>query len=129
MVLEHTFNYTSGETEEHMKFSSYLKNDILVLELKGKIMGGPESLAFHEELKKAVAAGQRKVVLDLGDVEWMNSSGLGLLISALTTSRNSGGEMKLARATDKITSLLVITKLNSVFDTKSTVDDAIASFS
>jgi anti-sigma B factor antagonist len=111
-----------------MKFTSYLKDGILVFELKGKIMGGPESATFHEELKKAVAAGQRRVVMDLGEVEWMNSSGLGLLISALTTVRNSSAEMKLARATDKITSLLVITKLNSVFETCATIDDAIASF-
>jgi anti-sigma B factor antagonist len=111
-----------------MKFTSYLKDGILVFELKGKIMGGPESATFHEELKKAVAAGQRRVVMDLGEVEWMNSSGLGLLISALTTVRAANSEMKLARATDKITSLLVITKLNSVFETCPTIDDAIASF-
>jgi anti-sigma B factor antagonist len=91
-------------------------------------MGGPESATFHDELKKAVAAGQRRVVMDLGEVEWMNSSGLGLLISALTTVKSSNAEMKLARATDKITSLLVITKLNSVFETCATIDDAIASF-
>ena len=66
--------------------------------------------------------------MDLGEVEWMNSSGLGLLISSLTTTRNSGGEMKLARATDKITSLLVITKLNSVFESHPTVETAAASF-
>jgi anti-sigma B factor antagonist len=111
-----------------MKFSSYLQDGILVFELKGKIMGGPESATFHEELKKAVAAGQRQVVIDLGEVEWMNSSGLGLLISALTTVRAAGAEMKLARATDKISSLLVITKLDSVFETHSTIDSALASF-
>jgi anti-sigma B factor antagonist len=111
-----------------MKFSSYLKDGILIFELKGKIMGGPESVTFHDDLKKAVAAGQRRVILDLGDVEWMNSSGLGLLISALTTVRAAEAEMKLARATDKITSLLVITKLNSVFETHQTIDQAIASF-
>jgi anti-sigma B factor antagonist len=111
-----------------MKFASYLKDQTLIFGLKGKIMGGPESLEFHEQLKKAIASGQKKIVLDLGDVEWMNSSGLGLLISALTTTRNAGGEMKLARATDKINSLLVITKLNSVFETLPTVDNAVASF-
>jgi len=111
-----------------MKFTHYVKEGVLVFELKGKIMGGPEAATFHDKLKEDVTAGQRKVVLDLGGVEWMNSSGLGLLISALTTSRNSGGEMKLARATDKITSLLVITKLNSVFESHPTVETAIASF-
>jgi anti-sigma B factor antagonist len=111
-----------------MKFSSSLKDGVLVFTLKGKIMGGPESTEFHDELKKAVNSGQRKLIMDLGDVEWMNSSGLGLLISALTTARNSGGEMKLARATDKITSLLVITKLSSVFDSHPSVPAAAASF-
>lgn len=111
-----------------MKYSSTQKNDVLVYELKGKIMGGPESAAFHEELKKAVESGHKKFVFDLGGVDWMNSSGIGLLISAHTTARNNGGEMKLARATDKITSLLVITKLNSVFETYATVDEALARF-
>jgi anti-sigma B factor antagonist len=112
-----------------MKFSNTVKDGILVFSLKGKIMGGPESAAFHEELRKTVAGGQRKVILDLGEVEWMNSSGLGLLISALTTVRNGGAEMKLARATDKITSLLIITKLNSVFESFPTIEGAVASFS
>ena len=111
-----------------MKFTTGLKEGILVFALKGKIMGGPESQEFHDELKKAVNAGQRKIVLDLGEVEWMNSSGLGLLISALTTARNAGGELKLSRATDKITSLLVITKLNSVFESHSTTEAAALSF-
>jgi anti-sigma B factor antagonist len=111
-----------------MKITSNLRDGILIFELKGKLMGGPESAAFHEELKKAVAAGQRKIVLDLGGVEWMNSSGLGLLISALTTARNSQGDVRLARTTDKITSLLVITKLDSIFSSHASVDDAIASF-
>ncbi|MFZ5433507.1 MAG: STAS domain-containing protein [Calditrichota bacterium] len=111
-----------------MKYSSTLKNGIPVFEIKGKIMGGAEANDFHEELKKAVAAGQKKIILDLGDVEWMNSSGLGMLISALTTVRNAQGEMRLARATDKITSLLVITKLTSVFESHPTVEAAVASF-
>jgi anti-sigma B factor antagonist len=109
-----------------MKFSSHLIDEVLVFGLKGKIMGGPEAQVFHDELRKAIAAGTRKVILDLGEVEWMNSSGLGLLISALTTVRAAGADMKLARATDKITSLLVITKLSSVFDSQPTVDAALA---
>jgi anti-sigma B factor antagonist len=111
-----------------MKITSTLRDGVLIFDLKGKLMGGPESAAFHEELKKAVAAGQKQIVLDLGEVEWMNSSGLGMLISALTTARNAQGEVKLARATEKINSLLVITKLDSIFVTFSKVDDAVASY-
>lgn len=111
-----------------MKHSLTMKDGVPIFELKGKIMGGAEANDFHEELKKNVIGGQKKIVIDLGSVEWMNSSGLGMLISALTTVKNAGGEMKLARATEKITSLLVITKLTSVFDSHPTVESAIASF-
>lgn len=111
-----------------MKHALTMKNGIPIFELKGKIMGGPEANEFHDELKRTVAGGQRKIVIDLGGVEWMNSSGLGMLISALTTVKNAGGEMKLARATEKITSLLVITKLTSVFESHPTLEAAIGSF-
>jgi anti-sigma B factor antagonist len=110
-----------------MKYSVRSEGKINIFELKGKVMGGPESAAFHEDLKKAVSDGQRQVVLDLGEVEWMNSSGLGLLISALSTMRNAGGELKLARVTDKIESLLVITKLNSIFEVHPDVKAAVTS--
>jgi anti-sigma B factor antagonist len=111
-----------------MKFTTRTQDSVTVFELRGKLMGGPESQEFHEALKNTVASGNKKVVLDLGGVEWMNSSGLGLLISALTTMRNAGGEMKLARVTDKIESLLVITKLNSVFETYPSVEDTLTRF-
>lgn len=110
-----------------MKYTTRKDGNVFVMELKGKVMGGPESASFHDDLKKAVAEGNRKIVLDLGEVEWMNSSGLGLLISALSTMRNAGGELKLARVTDKIESLLVITKLNSIFEVHSDVSAAMAS--
>lgn len=111
-----------------MKYPTRTKDGIFIFELRGKLMGGPEAQEFHEQLKTALAAGHKQVILDLGGVEWMNSSGLGMLISALTSMRNAGGEMKLARVTEKIESLLVITKLNSVFETHSTVQEAAASF-
>jgi len=111
-----------------MKYPTHTQDGVFVFELRGKMMGGPESQAFHEQLKSALSDGNKKVILDLGSVEWMNSSGLGMLISALTTMRNAGGEMKLARVTHKIESLLVITKLNSVFDSHPTVAAAAASF-
>jgi anti-sigma B factor antagonist len=111
-----------------MKYPTRTQDGITIFELRGKLMGGPESQEFHEQLKTAVSSGTQRVILDLGGVAWMNSSGLGMLIAALTTTRNTGGELKLARVTEKIESLLVITKLNSVFETHSTVPDAVASF-
>lgn len=111
-----------------MKLATEKRGDVFLIALKGKIMGGPESAQYHERLKEAIARGERKVVVDLGGVEWMNSSGLGLLISGFTTLRNAGGEMKLARATEKIQSLLVITKLVTVFEAHETVEAALNSF-
>jgi len=67
-------------------------------------------------------------VVDLGEVKFMNSSGLGMLIGALTTVRNAGGNLKLARASDKIEQLLVVTKLVTVFEHFDAVDEALASF-
>ena len=112
-----------------MKIDSHEHGDALIIELKGKVMGGPESADFQDLLKRSVTEGKKKVVIDLGEVEWMNSSGIGLLVSVFTTVKNGGGEMKIARATDKIESLLVITKLNSVFDTYPDVISAVASYS
>lgn len=101
----------------------------VVFELKGKIMGGPDSVVFHDTLKEYIDKGHKRFVLDLVKVDWMNSSGLGILISGLTTIRNADGELKLARVTDKIESLLMITKLITVFDTYDTIEDALTSFS
>jgi len=112
-----------------VKTTSHEHGDATVIELHGKVMGGPESADFQNAIKKSVSDGKKKVVVDLGGVEWMNSSGIGLLVSAFTTVKNSGGELKIARATSKIESLLVITKLNSVFDSHPDVITAVASFS
>lgn len=111
-----------------MKLKTTETNGVYLVEMSGKIMGGPESAQFHDAMKHAVANNLKKVVIDLGGVEWMNSSGIGLLVSAYTTLKNAGSEMKLARTTDKIQSLLVITKLNSVFDSHDSVENAVKSF-
>lgn len=112
-----------------MKFSSREENDVVILEPKGKMMGGPDTDMFHDKLHELVSKNIKKVVIDLSKVEWMNSRGLGTLISGLTTMRNNGGELKLACVTNKIESLLTITKLITVFEDYDSVEDAIKSFS
>lgn len=99
--------------------------EVVVFYLKGKLMGGPESSEVAEELRRYISSGSRKFVIDLGEVDWVNSSGLGLLIGGLSSIRSAGGSLILARVTDKIESLLVITKLSSVFDTCTTVEEAL----
>lgn len=111
-----------------MKMNVKEHEKVVVFELKGKIMGGPDAAVFHDTLKEYISKGYKRFLIDLAKVEWMNSSGLGILISGLTTIRNSGGELKLARVTEKINSLLMITKLITVFDTYESIEDALSSY-
>jgi anti-sigma B factor antagonist len=111
-----------------MKLSTREQDGILILEPKGKIMGGPDASLLNEKLHDYIDRKMNKVVIDLAKVDWMNSTGLGILISSYTTLRNAEGELKLANVTDKIHSLLTITKLVTVFDAYDSVDDALKSF-
>ena len=111
-----------------MKFSVREQDGVIILAPKGKIMGGPDSTELHEKLRELIKNNTKKVIIDLAEVDWMNSTGLGILISGLTTMRGAGGELKLARVTDKIQSLLVITKLVTVFENHDSVEAAVGSF-
>lgn len=111
-----------------MKLNHYEKDEVVVIEPKGKIMGGPESTALHDLLHDLLEQKKSKVVIDLSKVDWMNSTGLGLLISGLTTMRKADGELKLANTTEKIQSLLTITKLVTVFKSYGSVEDAVKAF-
>ncbi len=111
-----------------MKLKVGEKYNAAIVEIKGNVMGGPEAAEFSETLKKLMADGKKNIIIDLSEVKFMNSSGLGMLISGLTTVKNGGGVLKLANVTDKIQSLLMITKLITIFETFESVDDAVKSF-
>lgn len=111
-----------------MRLTDRMQNDIVILQPKGKIMGGPDTSLLHDKLHEYIEQNKRQVVIDLAEVDWMNSTGLGILIAGYTTLRNNQGELKLANVTDKIQSLLTITKLVTVFDAYDSVDEAIKSF-
>jgi anti-sigma B factor antagonist len=91
-------------------------------------MGGPETMEVHEKVKELVGKNIKKIVVDLGKVKWMNSSGLGALMGSMTTTKSAGGELKLTNVTDKVQSLFMITKLITIFETFDSVEEAIASF-
>jgi len=112
-----------------MKITEKEDKGVIVLELKGNIMGGDDETVFYEQLRQLIEKNKKKVVLDLAKVEWINSRGLGILISGLTTMKNSGGELKLARVADKVESLLTMTRLITAFETHETVEEAVNSFS
>ena len=111
-----------------MKLSHREQDGIVILEPKGKIMGGPDATVLHDQMHEMIAQKKLRVVIDLAKVDWMNSTGLGILIAGLTTMRDNQGELKLASVTEKIESLLTITKLITVFESYDTVDEAVASF-
>lgn len=105
-----------------------MEGNVAVITLKGKMMGGPDMQELHDHVKGLLNDGVKNIVADLSRVKWLNSSGLGALMGALTTIRNEGGDLKLAHASDKIQSLLMITKLMSIFDTHEDVAGAVKSF-
>ncbi|MBI5731477.1 MAG: STAS domain-containing protein [Ignavibacteriales bacterium] len=111
-----------------MKVKTIEKYGAVVIELKGNVMGGPEAQEFSDTLHKLIDDDKKNVIVDLAETKFMNSSGLGMLISGYTTMKNGGGSMKLANATEKIESLLVITKLITVFEHYTSVEEAVNSF-
>jgi anti-sigma B factor antagonist len=101
---------------------------VLVLELEGELMGGPESDEFRTVVDNAIKDNKNKVVLDMSKVNWMNSSGLGMLMNALTNLRSSGGDLKLANVSERARRPIQITRLDSVFDEYDSVEEAIRTF-
>ncbi len=111
-----------------MKIKERSEGAVTVLELSGKIMGGADYERFHGEVRRLVGEGKKSLLLDFGGVSWINSTGLGLLISAYTTLRREGGQMKVCNVKDRVRSIFYVTQLNKVFESFDTCEDALASF-
>lgn len=89
--------------------------DVVILTLSGRLMGGPDTEQFLKQVRDVVAEGRQKVIVDMGGVAWVNSSGLGALIAAWTALQEAGGKMTLVRVSRRIEQILGVTKLNTVF--------------
>ncbi|MCC5940150.1 MAG: STAS domain-containing protein [Balneolaceae bacterium] len=111
-----------------MSFNVSERYNCVIIEFKGNVMGGPDAVSLNEKIHELIDNNRTNLVVDLSKVKFMNSSGLGMLIGALTTMRKAGGDLRIANATDKIESLLIITKLITVFKHFKSVDEAIESF-
>jgi anti-sigma B factor antagonist len=101
----------------------------MVLQLSGDIMGGSDYELFTGTIKELVEAGHADIVLDLGKVRYINSTGLGILVSGLTTLKKSMGQMKICNLSDRIDRLFSVTSLTTVFETHESLEDALNSFS
>ena len=111
-----------------MKLNDREQGNIVILEPKGKIMGGPDASLLHDKLYECIEKGRKKVIIDLAKVDWMNSTGLGILITNYSTLKKSEGSLKLVNVNKRIESILMVTKLNTVFETFPSESDALASF-
>jgi anti-sigma B factor antagonist len=111
-----------------MKASNRQVDGITVVDMSGRITLGEGSVVLRDSIRDLIGKGQKKILLNLGDVTYIDSSGIGELVSAFTAVRREGGELKLLNLTKKVHDLLQITKLYTVFDIKDDEAAAIKSF-
>lgn len=102
--------------------------DVTILDLNGPVRIGEGSIALRDTTRRLADEGKKKILLNLGGVKYMDSSGIGELIANYTTISRQGGQVKLLNLTDKIQDLLVITKLLTVFDAYDNEAEALNSF-
>jgi anti-sigma B factor antagonist len=111
-----------------LKYQMRQVDNVTILDLSGRITLGEGSVTLRDAVRDVLAKGSNKILLNLGDVNYIDSSGIGELVSAYTTVKNQGGEMKLLNLTKKVHDLLQITKLYTVFDIKDDEAEAVAAF-
>ncbi len=102
---------------------------VTILDIHGKITIGEGSAEVRKTVRGLLQAGKKDILLNLGDVSYVDSSGIGELVSSFTTVSNQGGQLKLLNLTKKLKELLAITKLLTVFDSYENEGDALTSFS
>ncbi|MCC6858770.1 MAG: STAS domain-containing protein [Bryobacterales bacterium] len=111
-----------------VKLSTRQVGDVTVVDAVGRITLGEGSSALRDTIRELVGKGQKKVLLNLAEVSYIDSSGIGELVSGFTTVTNQGGQLKLLGLTKRVRDLLQITKLYTVFDVHETEASAVRSF-
>jgi len=111
-----------------MKIETRTVGDVHILDISGKITLGEGTMAVRNTVRELLKNGGKKIILNLGDVNYIDSSGIGELVSSFTTVTNGGGQLKLLNLTKKIQELLAITKLLTVFQVFNDEKAAISSF-
>ncbi|OLE14875.1 MAG: anti-anti-sigma factor [Acidobacteria bacterium 13_1_20CM_4_56_7] len=112
----------------NLKVSTRQVDGVSIVDCNGRITLGEGSIVLRDTVKDLLSKGQKKILLNLGDVNYIDSSGIGELVSAYTTAKNQGGELKLLKLTKKVHDLLQITKLYTVFDVKDDETAAVKAF-
>ncbi|MDT7605086.1 MAG: anti-sigma factor antagonist [Acidobacteriota bacterium] len=111
-----------------LNLSERQAGDVTVLDLNGKITIGEGSVALRSAIRRLIEESKKKILLNLGKVSYVDSSGIGELVSSFTTINREGGQLKLLNLTQKIQDLMTITKLHTVFDVYDDETSALNSF-
>ena len=111
-----------------VKLTTRQVGDVTVVDAVGRITLGEGASTFRDTVRELVASGHKKMLLNLAEVSYIDSSGIGELVSAFTTVKNSGGELKLLHLTKRVHDILQITRLFTVFDVQSDEANAVRSF-
>jgi anti-sigma B factor antagonist len=120
--------YEQGGVPMALTIASREVDGVVVLDLSGRITLGEGSVQLRDAIRGLISKGQKNILLNMGDVNYIDSSGLGELVSAFTSAKNQHAEVKLLNLTKKVHDLLQLTKLYTVFDIKDDEASAIASF-
>jgi anti-sigma B factor antagonist len=111
-----------------LNISERQAGDITILDMDGKVTIGEGSVALRSAIRRLLGEGKSKILLNLGQVGYVDSSGIGELVSSFTAVNKEGGTLKLLNLTQKIQDLLAITKLLTVFDVFDNEGDALSSY-
>ena len=111
-----------------MQVTTRQQSAAFIIELHGKLMGGPDAEPLQDAVKRALEENQKQVVMDLEGVEWVNSMGLGVLVAAHARLGRMDSQMVLARPNSSVSNLLSMNKLNRVFDIFPSVEAAVGGF-
>jgi anti-sigma B factor antagonist len=111
-----------------MKFSSRQVDDVSVFDFKGDLVGGPDASKIRDAITEKLEAGERKFLLNMDKVGFVNSTGIGIVVTVYTSINNAGGTMKICNANEKVSRVMVITKLLQVFDSYYKEAEALKAF-
>ncbi|MGK7390835.1 MAG: STAS domain-containing protein [Candidatus Cyclobacteriaceae bacterium M2_1C_046] len=108
-----------------MKFTTHTKNDVVFFNLSGDLIGAQDSFEIINEASNHIEEGRLKCIIDISELRYINSSGIGILITLLTKFRNKGGEVCLLNPSENVQKLLIITKLNAIFTVANSEEEAL----
>ena len=111
-----------------MKYRVREDGNVTVIDISGKLMGGEDADVFRDLVHELLDRGRKKIVVNLASLKWINSSGVGILITGYTTMRKNKGDLKLLNVSKKIESILYVTKLNLIFECFDDEQEAIRSY-